>query len=287
VVGCSDLESFYRPIHTSEPEGVVRFLNRTQSFRVLPKSSGYFFTQGQFFRPSFRFGPDYDDDQFGLFSMLHAVQRLGAIGDEKGKGKPHPKGKWPIDTVFGLIDSLGRKTELEPFMGKPKYLICDDMQTEAADFILADEVNKKVAFIHAKAQPKASIFSASNLQVVCGQGIKNAKYLAKHNELDSPPNHKTWDSKVWSLDGVVRKRIRRGSGTGPEIWSRIRGIIRDPYSTCEVWLVVGKTLSKQSLHDALTRKKPAPEAVQAAYLLFSAMTYIQSVGARLRVFCSP
>lgn len=218
---------------------------------------------------------------------MHSVKRLGTIGEEKGEVATYPKDTWPTTTVFGLIDSLGKKTEMAPFMRKPKYLICDDMQTEAADFILADDASKTVVFIHAKAKSKASLYSASSLQEVCGQGIKNAKYLAKHNELDSPPNHKTWHSREWSLGGVTRRRIRRGSGTGPEIWGRIRELIRDPYSTCEVWLVVGQTLSKQAMHDALTRNPPRPEAVQAAYLLFSAMTYVQSLGARLRVFCSP
>lgn len=286
-IACSGLDSYYRPRRDKDREGLIRYLNRTQSFRVLPKTPGYFFSLGQFSHPSFRFGPRYDDDQFGLFKMLESVKRLGKIGTEKGDPAGYPPNGWPADSVFGLIDSLGAGTEMAKFMGNPDLLICDDMQTESADFILGDTAKKRVVLMHAKAKSEASYYSASGLQEVCGQAVKNAKYLAKHNELDSPPNHGTWHSRSWRLENVERNRIRRGTGTGRQIWGALRSLIRDPYSTCEVWLVLGQTISVGGLRDALTANQPRPEAVQAAYLLFSTMNFIQATGARLRVFCSP
>jgi hypothetical protein len=46
-------------------------------------------------------------------------------------------------------------------------------------------------------------------------------------------------------------------------------------------------LSKKEFQKQLTKPKPAAEAQQAAYLLFSTMNDVAAVGARLRVFCSP
>jgi hypothetical protein len=46
-------------------------------------------------------------------------------------------------------------------------------------------------------------------------------------------------------------------------------------------------LKKSEFEKQLTKAKPAPEAQQAAYLLFSTMNDVASVGARLKVLCSP
>jgi hypothetical protein len=88
----------------------------------------------------------------------------------------------------------------------------------------------------------------------------------------------------------VKKRFRRnllGLSTGPDAWREIQRIIRDPYSNPEVWLFLGRMLSKSAFEKQLTKAKPAAEAQQAAYLLFSTMNDVAAVGGRLRVFCSP
>ena len=185
--------------------------------------------------------------------------------------------------------------------GKPNIVVCDDMGTESADFILADTVNRSVVFIHAKGKGKGppSQFAASPLQEVCGQATKNIKYLARYGS-DSPVSMSKWHSDEWKVasnraskkrpTGFVKKRIRKapsGISTGEQAWKEIRSIIRDPNAELEVWLFLGRLLSRSKLKTQLKKNKPAPQAKQAAYLIFSTMNDVASVGAKLKVVCSP
>src|SRR5206468_722745 len=103
---------------------------------------------------------------------------------------------------------------------------------------------------------------------------------------------KDWHTKTWSgakgVSGQVTKRVRRGPVgiTGPDVWRHLQSIIRDPYGDLQVWLLLGRMLKKSVLETQMTKKSPAAEAQQAAYLLFSTMNDVASVGARLRVYCS-
>jgi hypothetical protein len=187
-----------------------------------------------------------------------------------------------------MIDDLGVSTQLGEYFGDPDIVVCDDMGTEAADFILADAGDeKRVVFIHAKASAESRPYSASALHEICGQATKNINYLGMFNE-QNPPNVGRWEG-AWPSDRhpQVARRIRRGSGSGAEIWSRVQSIIRHPLANREVWLFLGQTLSRGEFERRLGQATPTPEAVQAAFLLHATMTSVASVNAKLRVFCCP
>jgi hypothetical protein len=172
--------------------------------------------------------------------------------------------------------------------------VCDDLDTEAADFILADTITRRVVFIHAKGNTdNPRIYAASPLQDVCAQATKNLKYLARYGD-DEPPKARAWHTRKWAgakgVSGSVASRIRRkpdSVSTGLQLWREIKSIIRDPMSDLEVWLFLGRLLSKSRFEAQLRSSRPATEAKQAAYLLFSTMNDVASVGARLMVVCSP
>ena len=278
-IDSADLDALYASSDPNEPEGIVTYLNRTQSFRVIPQSPGVFYTLGAFFRPrlDLRFVAD----------LLEPIPVLGTLGSEKGtRARPHGAG-WDRNSLFGLIDSLGRGTGLRTVFGNPDFLICDDMQTEACDFLLADMNPNRVALIHAKAESPRAIYSASRLQEVCGQATKNLIYLSRFSNYVPTKAH-LWHSQPWRsnhVQGSVRTRMRRGSGNGLQVWSQIQQIMRDNNSTIEVWLMLGQLLSASGFRTALASN--TAEALQAAFLLFSTLTDVASQGARLRVFCSP
>ena len=190
--------------------------------------------------------------------------------------------------LFQIIDNLGVGCELQDDFGEPDIVVCDDMCTEIADFILADSSKRKVIFIHAKASQVFRPYSASALQEVCGQAIKNIGYLAMFNE-SLPSNLKRWGGK-WSAKGTqgsVKKRIRKGVNSGERIWEKVRSIIRDPLADREIWLFLGNILSKRALLRELGKIPPTAEAIQAVYLLQSTLTNVASIGVKLRIFCSP
>jgi len=294
IIDSADLDGKY---YSNEPEltrGIVAYLNRHQSFRVIPKSTRSFYTLGAFYSPMLRFGRNYQDE-FGLLRVIEGVPSLGTIGSEKGRQCASDGSGWDQRSLFAIVDALGRGHGLANFFGTPDILVCDDMGTEAADFILADTKKRRVVFIHAKGQGsgQARQYAASPLQEVCGQATKNLKYFDRFGQ-HVPPKAKCWHTSKWSggkgVSGQVNQRMRKKPSditTGSQMWRGIRNIIRDPLADIEVWLLLGRILSKHSLGAQLSAATPAPEATQAAYLLFSTMNDVASVGGKLRVLCSP
>jgi superfamily II DNA or RNA helicase len=287
-LACPDLDSYYRSQDTANPEGFVRYLNDTQAFRVLPRTPGYFYTLGQFYHPEASFGPAYDDEQLGVLKVLHPVARLATTGSEKGAPSiSFGRKTWPADCLFGLIDAAGKGTEMATHFGTPDLVVCDDMSTEAADFLVANTTHAKVVFIHAKASGKVKTCSASAMTEVCGQAVKNTKFLSKFNDQDAPSKAPRWHTDPWKNGVNSLDRIRKGSGTGSDLWKQFRAVIRNPLSDVEVWIIAGQLLSKSQFEAHLKKSPPNQEAVQLAYLLLSTITSVTAVGAKLRVFCSP
>jgi hypothetical protein len=294
VIDSSDLDSLYYSEGEDYRRGLVRYLNTEQSFRLIPGSEGCFYTLGEFYSPILTFGPRYDDDQTGLLKVLFDAHSLAAIGSEKGTQCFAQDAGWDATSLFGIIDGLGVGYGLEAQFGSPDIVVCDDMGTEAADFILAYKSVKRVVFIHAKGNQAAqpSLYAASPLHEVSGQATKNLKYFSRFGS-EVPTKARNWHTAHWTapdIQGRVSRRVRKapnGLTTGLQIWKEVRKLIRDPYADLEVWLFLGRMFSKTEFANQLRRKKPAPQAKQAAYLLFSTMNDVAAVGGRLKVFCSP
>jgi hypothetical protein len=179
---------------------------------------------------------------------------------------------------------------MSPLLRNATLQICDDMGTEAADFIFADPTTPRVVFAHAKFSKLSRLYSASALTEVCGQAEKNARYLGRFNE-EVPPKAAAWHSSPLKFKGNREhvKRVRQGpaGATGSDIWKQIRAIIRDWRSSTEIWVVMGNALSISEFKNQLTASRPAQEAIQLAFRLYSTAQAANAVGARLRVFCMP
>ncbi|MBN9521546.1 tyrosine-type recombinase/integrase [bacterium] len=84
-------------------------------------------------------------------SRRTALAELKTTSSENGDANAKPHHRWPPTSLFGLVQDLGGTTALASAIGKPTHLVCDDLQDEATDFILADDKKKVVASVHAKA----------------------------------------------------------------------------------------------------------------------------------------
>jgi hypothetical protein len=281
------LGTLYRRKEGFTKETIIAYLNRTQSFRVLPNTKNVIYVHGEFYKPVVKIGTEFNPNTFHVGQIMLASNNLKDAGDEKGKHcLPDGKG-WEDGSLFSLIDNLGgHDAELRKVFGSPKILVCDDMgPVEIADFILCDPERKLVAFIHAKASSKPRPYSASALEVVCGQAMKNINYLSMFSEAE--PHFPKWE-KEWrapKVEGFVKNRIRlpKTSSSLDEIWKEIQSVIRDPLANREVWLFLGQTLSKSKLEEKL--RASGDEALQAAMLLHGTMTSVASIDAKLRIFC--
>jgi len=285
LLSSADLDRIYRSTYKLHKKGIVDYLNQAQSFRVIPKSEGLIYVYGEFYRPIYKLGEDFNINEFAVGQTLFDISKLANTKFEKFPTKEDKTG-WDESCLFGFIDNFGEGTILGDYAGDPNIVICDDMSTEIADFIYADQKNNKIIFIHAKNSPKKRLYSASALHDVCSQATKNINYLGLFNS-GFPPNLNLWDDDWKSKGNTVKKRIRRGSESGKELWVKIRKITNHPLAEKEVWLVLGQTLSKARFFHEISKPTPTPEAVQAAYLLHATMTSVASVGAKMRIFCSP
>lgn len=287
---CDRLSLYEITDGAEEKWSLLNFLNRYQSFRVIPESPGVIYTRGSFYSPSIDFGKEYDDERTGILSTLIPVEELEHVSSEKGSSTGPGKG-WSDGCLFDLIDSRGGGTGLENYLQDPSpdILVCDDMGDEFADFIaIWREKSKRVAFIHAKAGSKKSLKAASPLQDVCSQAVKNLGELGAFEE------SRTEKVNKWSGDWVrnpnngqrmtVDERMRCDV-EAEEAWEVLRKYVQNPTVDREVWIVLGQTLSKRKLEEQLTSANPANSAVQSGYLLFSTSTTVASSGCDFRVFC--
>lgn len=279
------LDGLYTNIEPYDTRGLLDYINREQSFRVVPGSENAIYVLGEFYRPIFKVGQHFDADEFEVGKILVTSPALGGVGSEKQPVLASGDG-WNTSSLFGMIDELGKSADLDDYFGQPDILVCDDMGTEIADFLLADIGTNKVVFIHAKASSSRRPYSASALHDVCDQATKNINYLGMFND-QKPPGLEKWNGPWRSKGTRVDDRIRIGAGSGSDLWAEIRSIIRNPWAEREVWLFLGQILSKGQLEEHLASDPPRPEALQAAFLLHATMTNVASVGAKLRVFCYP
>jgi hypothetical protein len=290
-IDCSGLTDIYsREGSESLPVSVVDYLNQNQSFRILPESQGAVYSTGQFYKPRMKVGQSFNRDHYDLKPCFITDQVLTTCSFEKGAPDSANIDGWDEDSLFGMIDTFGSGKSFDRLFGDPDIMVCDDMGKEAADFILCDTRagSKKVVFIHAKASSATHYdCSASALHVVCSQAVKNLGYMALYSP-QKPSKIRTWRCR-WQDDRIGRGpvRIRRGNGTGSQVWDQIRETIDDPFTEKEVWLILGNCFSQQTFEERLSRRSPPAEALQAAYLLHATMADTASVGAQLRIFCGP
>ena len=302
----AELEKLYcRKSDQADKRDLITYLNQEQAFRVIPDAENLIYTLGEFYIPVFKVGKAFDPHTFSVSQILMPVPILETIGEEKGL--PVSPQEWPTNTLFGIIDRLGRPpagsnpvdyevqdssgrpASLQDYFGSPDILVCDDMGTESADFILADRINRRVIFIHAKAKSNLHPVSASALQDVVAQATKNINFLGMYN-LSAPKHLKLWEeSWLCGKTAKIDRRVRLSpvGNNGEAVWKEIRSILRHPLADREVWLFLGKTLSKSRFELKLGQQIPDANALQAAYLLSATLTNVASVGGQITYLLLP
>ena len=83
-------------------------------------------------------------ESWEMWRNIEALSAMGACKDEKTKGLNDPKDyyNWPEKSVFRVICDEINNNYNEEF----DYLICDDMQSEIADFIGISTKKRKIYF---------------------------------------------------------------------------------------------------------------------------------------------
>jgi hypothetical protein len=281
-------DDYVSQIVQRRPRSLMAYLNHEQAFRIIPRQSQQLnYARGRFYRPRVPLWGS-SAGQLELLRILEPITQLGVILTEKGgQQSVRPGGAgWATTSLFHLLDRLGAGTEMAAHLEGVTLLVCDDLGTEIADFLALNPQQRRVAAIHAKAFDPPRQLSASALQEVGMQALKNLGSFQPF-AVGSPSNLARWDAP-WTDQwvGTVTRRIRRGNVNGVTAWERIRDALRDPTYTREIWLVLGAGLSRQAFARAQALPHPPPETIQMVYALQAIWSSVSSTGARLRVFCS-
>lgn len=265
---------------------LIASINSEQLLRIVPWERETIYAHGNFFAPTI---PVSRTGDFQLLDILQPIPSLAAVLSEKGTEIKDDD--WHPNTVFGMITALspssGRtpETEMSSLVADLDMLLCTDMGSEVADFVLTTP--RRVAFVHAKAASQTSYCSASALHDVASQALKNLSHL---QPLTVVPMDRTRWAKPWASGHVIGKthRLRYGNfQTSDAMWKHIRSHITNPAVDREVWIVLGKSMSKQRLQTQSKKAKPTAEAIQVFALLQATWGAVSQLGARLRIFCSP
>jgi len=264
----------------TEAEGLVTYLNNNdESFTVALVEPDIFYTAQAFYRV------DYTHAEARLAGILTEWNALSEVDSEKGK-KGKQKTKWDASSIFDVIDSGAPSGLIKKHFGDRELLLCDDLNTESADFICANFSDRKIAFIHAKHGENHSV-SASALHIIVAQAQKNLSLISRGGS--EPAHLNRWNrTSKWPGTSIRRWRFGRASlQTGHALWRELRSEILDyPEGKREVWLVLGKTLEKAALLNELQHPEQRDAVTgQVVYLLSCLHANCIQLGVRLRVFC--
>ncbi|MCU1694670.1 MAG: box helicase [Mycobacterium sp.] len=269
-----------------ERRELISVINSEQLLRIVPRGRDTIYAHGNFFTPTI---PTSRTGDFQLLDILHPAAKLRDVLGEKGQEVTDDD--WDAKSVFGVISALSPSSshtpdsEMSRLAANLEMLLCTDMGSEVADFVLTTP--NRVAFIHAKAARKKSYCSASALHDVASQALKNLTHLQPLTNV--PMKRGSW-TKPWSSGHVsgTTYRLRHGSfDTSDAMWKHIRAHITDPDIDREVWIVLGKAMSKEKLQEQARKRRPSAEAIQVFALLQATWGAVSQLGARLRIFCSP
>jgi superfamily II DNA or RNA helicase len=267
-------------------------LNRRQAFRIVPVEPGVFYAYRQFYTVQLKLS-EKSANSFVL-DFLTPVTELDVISSEKG-AQVGEKTVWQKNSLFAFLDeALTGKHNAKPLGPAFPAVVCDDMGTEAADFIAVDRKGSRIVFVHGKAMSTDPGVSASKLHDVCGQAIKNLEFVrfggrpmaGRKKKWERPWKAATKKDKSDDPGYEVSPRIRRGPTNSGKLNDLIESLLLQPNAQREVWLALGRILSKTKFEDQLAKKNPDGFALQTFFLLASTFSACKSVGVDLKVFCS-
>ena len=186
-----------------------------------------------------------------LISAMVGVKALDKVESEKGNVDSSSI-EFPLASCFYAIEN-------DQAIAPSDTLVCGDAKDEVFDYLDIDEGNLRLRWLHAKVQKRISngeqikmgesngSLSASSLQEVVGQAIKNLAFLRRD------PSDPTYiaETKRWSNECTLPvkskiQRLRRGSK--PDV--KVSKIVQNASAQHEVAIVV-PTYSKKQLKKQL------------------------------------
>jgi superfamily II DNA or RNA helicase len=288
-------------------------LNENQDFKVIYEE-GISYYDHSFYQHSLPTSKGFD---FSLSKKSRSLISLPELKhkDLTEKGTLSSQKSFDIKSVFYLIDQISNNSKVKVPVEKlgalydsvpgANLVVCTDMGTEPADFIVASD--NKLCFIHVKCGKsfKYPQSSAGALAEVGGQAIKNIFPLASkvrdytpgnwpelHNPWPVPNAPITLDNRVRMIDKQTPEQYTKKHGVPnnqlmKEAWDRINSLRVSPSVEKEIWLVVGNAFSKEHFVDSLKKGNAAPSTSLQAYQLIDSWLSTCAINeVELKIFVS-
>lgn len=163
-----------------------------------------------------------------------------------------------------------------------KYVVCDDLGIEYADHIVIGD--NKIIYVHSKCAKSASL-SASALQIVIGQAMKNignVRYGNINKKVES------WRNKKYSKTAIPV--CRKGDINSLE--NAYQNVLKSPNGIQEVCLAIN-FISKGELKDAFDKiKNQSPiyqkgNVIQLIWLLSGFILACKEADMKCKILCLP
>ncbi|SFF72611.1 Superfamily II DNA or RNA helicase [Halobacillus alkaliphilus] len=294
--------NFYLIDNTS----LSKFLSNTQSFHIITNSPNYIYSHNFFIKVGL------DKEKQSLRKILKEFQIKERITHITEKGYTEKRkveegiqsqiseeyrDNWDENSLFYLLTSQGETLDQENseesrrvvnILNDLDYLICEDLEYEIADFIGIKDSDgeRKVYFIHAKAEKEKKGIAASAFQDVCSQIIKNLDYV--HPLSEERPNFSKWE-RTWkqSRYKVERQRITTLNNnhhlSPAELWALIKDIQQDQEGEVYVWALLSNMLSLRKFESVTLGHQDDEGIIPLIYILSNTWSQVQNAGAKFEI----
>jgi hypothetical protein len=276
---------------------IVQRLNREQAFRILVAKPGIVYSEGKFYHPRLRWITESGTKP--VLDYVVAANSLSGISSEKGEKLYKAKNKWYAGSVFGLFSAVCEQKlatlgiaddDLTRAIASYPVWLCDDDSRETADFIGIDEMDKRIAFVHAKVSKEVSSsgYSVTSLQESGRQAQASLVFISRGTP-STVWNAKRWTSVVQANTIPLKGRNRifkDGNGlTAAQLNELLVRVTANPSFDREVWIVAARTIERAALANALD-KDPMPNRLRQFLMHWDALqTTCARASVRMRLFC--
>lgn len=269
----------------SVKRSLVEFLNQNQDLVLIGLKDGELVYQGRNF-----YAIDYKHAEQTLLQRITRPS-IGPCQNEKGTASEidnaKKKGSKASSFIPGSLFKIIAEEAL-PLAFSPELIICDDLGSECADFVLANFASKHMALVHAKAGGGVGI-SASAFHDIVAQAMKNLVYLSRNAE--QPEGVASWKTNsLWNKTGIPRiYKAPGGCPTGSALWKKLRGeIIDSAGAQLHVVLATTGCCDLPALQAAVSDPtKRTAETAQLFHLLDGLIGYARQLGVQVTVIDVP
>ena len=272
-------------LDSSVKRNLADFLNQNQDMLLIGLNGGEMVYQGRNF-----YAVDYEYAEQMLFDKI-IRPAVAPCSNEKGTKSEIAKAKLSGQKATSFIEGSLFKRIAEgniPIGFIPELIICDDLGSECADFVVANFAEKEIALIHAKAGKGAGI-SASSFHDVVAQAMKNLVYLSR--ALEIPAGAGSWTKKArWNETDVPRiYQSPSNYPTGKKLWQKLRNeIINSANARLHVVLVTTGCCDLSKLKAAVRNvSNRTAETAQLLHLLDGLIGYARQLGVQVTIFDVP